>query len=682
MKSVLTITTRNINGANLGIPNVLPDIKPYYPAPPATVHVAEGLTAEEGAWVGCGNIHSILPYTLQDGYDRKLQSRLMNVAVLENEYLRAEFSCDLGGRLWSLYSKKDNRELFLDNHVFQPANLALRNAWFSGGVEWNIGIIGHHPFTCSPMFIARYKNKEGGDVLKMYEYERKRGLAYCVRATLREDMLLVRVTIENLSGRDSYVYWWSNCAVIETPKSRMIVPASTYYHYEYKEKETFVTTPEVESDTTYPANHDRSIDYFYKTEEGRRPFMSYYDGEGRGVAQVSTRELIGRKLFVWGTKNAGGRNWNHWLQRDDRFYAEIQAGLLHSQMEQRPMPAGEVIEWTEGYISSVLDKDQIHDEDYARVGRYVEKNLMDEGRFAAVDSSDSCFEADGEEEIVREGCAWGALEEISREADGYVGEDTRISRHLTFPRDKIKDRLEGEFAGLFDGSGLPVHHADITDAEGDAFEYVMGERFIKALRNITDKDWYVWLQLACAYYEAGAFDEAKEAFRWSIGEKENFIALRSLAWMLAADYARTKDDAVIKEGISLMLRAAEIGGAYQRLIWDAISYMKSYGTPEDVVDLVERSGVDLNGGIVSGRIKLFYAQNLGKIGRYAEAAAILASAPEVSDVREGECSTTAIWLDVHRGLIAEIDSRPADSVTDAEIFERYPLPAEMDFRMS
>ena len=34
--------------------------------------------------------------------------------------------------------------------AIQFANLALRNAWFAGGVEWNIGTRGHSPTTCSP----------------------------------------------------------------------------------------------------------------------------------------------------------------------------------------------------------------------------------------------------------------------------------------------------------------------------------------------------------------------------------------------------------------------------------------------------------------------------------------------------------------------------------------------------
>ena len=60
------------------------------------------------------------------------------VAVLENDHLRATFLLELGGRLWSLLHKPTGRELLSVNPVFQPANLAIRNAWFSGGVEWNI----------------------------------------------------------------------------------------------------------------------------------------------------------------------------------------------------------------------------------------------------------------------------------------------------------------------------------------------------------------------------------------------------------------------------------------------------------------------------------------------------------------------------------------------------------------
>src|ERR1035437_7580947 len=84
-----------------------------------------------------------LPYRMQDRYSRKKEPRAFTSAVLENDILRAVFLPELGGRLVSLIHKPLQRELLARNPVFQPANLALRNAWFSGGVEWNIGHYGH-----------------------------------------------------------------------------------------------------------------------------------------------------------------------------------------------------------------------------------------------------------------------------------------------------------------------------------------------------------------------------------------------------------------------------------------------------------------------------------------------------------------------------------------------------------
>lgn len=50
-------------------------------------------------------------------------------------------------------------------------NLALRNAWFAGGVEWNIGIRGHSHFTCFPLFTRKVIGELGHEILRMYEYE-------------------------------------------------------------------------------------------------------------------------------------------------------------------------------------------------------------------------------------------------------------------------------------------------------------------------------------------------------------------------------------------------------------------------------------------------------------------------------------------------------------------------------
>jgi hypothetical protein len=91
--------------------------------------------------------------------------------TIEDDALRAVLYPSLGGRLISLYDKTDRRELLFDNPVFQPANLAIRNAWFSGGVEWNGPLYGHSLLTCSPVFVGRVDTPRG-PIVRVYDSDR------------------------------------------------------------------------------------------------------------------------------------------------------------------------------------------------------------------------------------------------------------------------------------------------------------------------------------------------------------------------------------------------------------------------------------------------------------------------------------------------------------------------------
>ena len=129
---------------------------------------------EDRRYLGWRTMWRCLPHRMQDGYNREKKPRAFESLVLENEWLRATFLPQFGGRLVSLVHKPDQRELLTRNPVFQPANLALRNAWFSGGIEWNTTLRGHHYMTCSPVFAAEVRGTVGEPVLRLYEWDRVR----------------------------------------------------------------------------------------------------------------------------------------------------------------------------------------------------------------------------------------------------------------------------------------------------------------------------------------------------------------------------------------------------------------------------------------------------------------------------------------------------------------------------
>src|SRR5436190_7167554 len=125
--------TLTLPGASLGPENPLPFFR--NPQPDLPVPISEALPPEKRAQLGSQTGFRVLPYRQQDDYTRRREPLNFKAIVLENDILRAIFLPEVGGRLISLFHKPQQRELLFRNPVFQPANLAIRNAWFAGGIE-------------------------------------------------------------------------------------------------------------------------------------------------------------------------------------------------------------------------------------------------------------------------------------------------------------------------------------------------------------------------------------------------------------------------------------------------------------------------------------------------------------------------------------------------------------------
>src|SRR5690625_6101414 len=167
------------------------------------------------------------PYLLQDGYDRRRHPTELDSLVLDNGILRATFLPGMGGRLWSLVDVATGRDLVYVNSCVQPANLALRNAWVAGGVEWNLGTKGHSVHTMAPLHAARVEGPDGAPRLRMWELDRIRRVVFQIDAWLPAGGrgLHVYVRIENPNEHAVPVYWWANAGVRQRPDLRVAAPA-------------------------------------------------------------------------------------------------------------------------------------------------------------------------------------------------------------------------------------------------------------------------------------------------------------------------------------------------------------------------------------------------------------------------------------------------------------------------
>ena len=652
--------TLRMPAANMGRLNPMPDIKNV-----SYIHAGYEMTAkireEEKTYIGKGMIPTILPYQLQDGYDRDKQMRDFKAAVIENDHLKAVFLPELGGRLWSLYDKDLDRELLYVNPVFQPGNLGLRNAWFSGGVEFNVGIKGHNMLTCSPLWCTA-EETEDGEVLHLYEYERIRGVVYSISAWIPENgnTLYLRCQIENKSDEEKHMYWWSNIAVPETKDTRVLVPTDEsflcFYNADHYVLDKATIPCHDGMDVSYPSHIPSSRDFFYKIPKEEKKWIATAEADGIGLLQCSTRELIGRKLFVWG-QSAGGRNWNEWLSEEGSAYIEIQAGLAHTQLEHIPMPPKTTWAWTEAYTALRGIPEILHGNykgAIQAVDTYMENRLGDVNNLPFPNGKVLSSR------VLHKGGDWGYIEEEIR------GE--KISDSFAFT--PVENEETEIWKAFLETGKLPVPP---VDAEPQS--YVTGDFWLNKLENLTEQSWFSLLHIGVIKYAMGDVPGAQKAWEESLAKQESAWAYRNLSMLYKSELGDTV------KAREYILKAFAIKKDNPTLCKEVAMQLTADGGDELWLEIYESLTEELKD---LGRLRLYKAIALINLGKLEEAAQIINGDFVLSDIKEGELSGSYYWFRLYRGLYAKENGLAYDEQDEAlakAADAKYPLPKKLDFRM-
>ncbi len=668
MSSTLTFETLRMPGANLGGENPLPPIQAA-PDLHNLIQFDDSVPEEDRAYFNYGKVAGILPYRIQDEFDRDQQPRDFPCAVLENKHLRAVFFPQYGGKLWSLYDKDHQRHLLHVNPVFQPCNLALRHAWTSGGVEWNIGMTGHTPYTLSPLHATSLKLDDGTPVLRMYEWERIRQVSYQIDAYLPEDsrFLFVRVRLRNTSGREMPIYWWSNIAVDETPGTRVLAPAEKAYCFGYAGKMTKRPVPNWDDiDHSYTTQVPSSMDIFFDIPSSNRKWEAALDEEGKGLVQTSTDRLQGRKLFMWGN-SAGGHHWQEFLAAPGKAYLEIQAGLAHTQMEHLPMPADACWQWLEAYGYLESDPEKVHGEwetacqtAEADLEKSLPRAFMEE-ELQRVSSALDVAAA----EPFQKGSGWAALE-LRRmgEGDCFPGEKAAFGAE-TMGAD------QQPWLSLLETGVFPNQDPSETPAA-----FLTQKEWIPLLEKAassTSDHWHTWFQLGVAYDAQGDLEAAKKAFETSMARTPNGWALRCLAVLDLFDKKVEEAADKYREAyrlLPILPLAIECGNALLRA--------KKYAELDEFFRSLPEAFAK------NGRIRAQQAdaalcrKDFDGAQRILEDQDLL-----VADMREGERLLSDLWFRLHLGRLSTLlGVAEPDDAFKARVRKEYPVPKWLDYRMS
>ena len=667
----LRIEPFTLPAADLGPENPLPSISKAHDLH-AQIKTDATFHEEDKEHLGWGFPPSLLPYRFQDGFNRVRNPRAFQAAVLENEHLRVVFLPELGGHLWSLFSKDSGQELLSSNPVFQPCNLALRKAWISGGIEWNFGWTGHWPLTCSPLFAARRTLPDGTPELRMWEFERVRRMPVQIDAWLPSGSkaLFVRSSIHNCNAEMTPVYWWTNIAARQQSGTRVLVSAdeTILYNYLAGAMGACRLPKNGDEEITYPERMRGSRDFFFRVPASEKnPWEIALQPDGHGLFQTSTSRLRGRKLFRWGIQ-PGGQTWQRYLCTPD--YIEIQAGLARSQSHHLPMPAGETWSWVEAFGEVLPGPDAFSDDwSVARAaGEKAVRALIPGDKIDKLleESNGWANEPVRDAEIFRLGSGWGALEARRRAA---VGPAFPGLPGIAFPKSSCGDD-QVPWLSLHDG-GI-VARREVTEEPG-AFGTVEYLPALEASFGLPGgRNWLSLFHYGVILWQAGRDADAAKAWADSCEAEENAWARRCLG---TAQRLRGENEA----GRENLIRASRLLPSLVHLPREALSALVEDELYGDALAYADSLGDVIRG---DSRIRLLRARSLMLLGRLDEAEKIVVETTPPADMREGESMTSELWIELQArkdGLVAAGTAATREQM--AEFGKRYTPPAELDYRM-
>ncbi len=274
----------------------------------------------------------IPPYFKFEGYSHSPIKKNWKVVTLENEYIKLWVLPEIGGKVWGAIEKTTGEEFLYKNEVIKFRNIAMRGPWTSGGIEFNFGIIGHHPSTATPVDYYTRSNPDGSVSCIVGNTDLPSNTKWTVEIRLEKDKAYFETNASwyNASPLTESYYNWMTAAAVATNDLEFFIPGNKYVEHN-GDAHQWPIDEKGRNLALYKNNDFGPAKSYHIVGEYNDFFGGYYHDKDFGYGQWSPyEEMPGQKLWLWSLSRSGGI-WEDLLTDSDGQYIEFQAGRLFDQ---------------------------------------------------------------------------------------------------------------------------------------------------------------------------------------------------------------------------------------------------------------------------------------------------------------------------------------------------------------
>jgi len=274
----------------------------------------------------------LYPYNRFDGYAYASSPQSWEMVVMENKYIKLWVNPSVGGKIWGAMEKSTGKEFIYFNNSAKFRDVAMRGPWTSGGMEINMGIIGHSPSCSSPVDYHLSENSDGSVSCFIGATDWPSRTEWRVEIRLDKDAasFSTRSWWYNHNCLSQSYYQWNNAGIKVSGNLEYIFPGNKRIGH-YGNAQSWPLDEEGRKISFYDQNDHGEYKSYHVVGSFSDFWGCYWHDDQFGLGHSSSYDdKPGKKIWIWGLSRYG-MIWEDLLTDTDGQYSELQSGRLFNQ---------------------------------------------------------------------------------------------------------------------------------------------------------------------------------------------------------------------------------------------------------------------------------------------------------------------------------------------------------------